>query len=91
MTEKHHARLRNINRFLPEDYEPYGEVRRWSDPKQLYPDCSYGCVFFYELKSKGREPLGNDWGVCGNPASHRHGLLTFEHQGCQKAKLRTVA
>ena len=23
-----------------------------------------------------------DWGVCGNPASHRAGLLTFEHQGC---------
>ena len=21
-------------------------------------------------------------GLCGNPASHRAGLLTFEHQGC---------
>jgi hypothetical protein len=25
----------------------------------------------------------NDWGVCGNPRSHRAALLTFEHQGCR--------
>jgi hypothetical protein len=23
-----------------------------------------------------------DWGVGGNPQSHRAGLVTFEHQGC---------
>jgi hypothetical protein len=23
-----------------------------------------------------------DWGVCGNPASHRAGLLTSEQNGC---------
>ncbi len=28
------------------------------------------------------EPARLDWGVCGNPASHRAGLLTSEHQGC---------
>ena len=28
--------------------------------------------------------LGCDWGVCGNPESHRCGLLTFEHQGCRE-------
>jgi hypothetical protein len=27
-------------------------------------------------------PASLDWGVCGNPRSHRAGLLTFEHQGC---------
>ena len=26
----------------------------------------------------------NDWCVCGNPKSHRTGLLTFEHQGCSE-------
>ena len=26
--------------------------------------------------------VGNDWGVCSNPARGESGLLTFEHQGC---------
>lgn len=29
-------------------------------------------------------PLGSDWGVCINDQSPRDGLLTFEHDGCDK-------
>jgi hypothetical protein len=29
-----------------------------------------------------RQPALLDWGACGNPAIHRAGLLTFEHQDC---------
>ncbi len=80
----HHDQLTSGLRKLPEDYEPWGKERRWADPDKSYPDCSCGCKFFYELKNRGEEHLGMDWGVCGNPASHRAGLLTFEHQGCQQ-------
>ena len=55
------------------DYEPYGRARRESR------DCSCGCEFYHILRGK----RGADWGVCFNPQSHRSGLLTFEHQGCQ--------
>lgn len=41
-------------------------------------DCSCGCKWYNPLSH-----LGGDWGVCCNPASHRAGLLTFEHQGCE--------
>ncbi|MGH7577399.1 MAG: DUF3027 domain-containing protein, partial [Longimicrobiales bacterium] len=41
-------------------------------------DCSSGCQFYLPLDGE----LGADWGVCTNPASHRAGKLTFEHQGC---------
>ncbi len=41
-------------------------------------DCSCGRRWFAML----RGTVGMDWGVCYNPASHRRGLLTFEHQGC---------
>lgn len=58
---------------LPSDFEPWGERQRDG------PDCSVGCVYFVRLEG----PLGDDWGVCVNQASPRHGLLTFEHQGCQ--------
>lgn len=65
---------------LPEDYKPFGQIERWENPEQDYPDCSMGCKYYLKLKGK----LGNDWGVCANLNSHRYGLLTFEHQGCQK-------
>jgi hypothetical protein len=39
-------------------------------------DCSSGCKWFHTLS--GTASL--DWGVCGNPQSHRVGLLTFEHK-----------
>lgn len=62
---------------LPEDYEPYGQKPR-GDDDVWHSDCSCGCKFYLPLEGK----LGFDWGVCRNPASHRRGLLTFEHQGC---------
>lgn len=63
-------------KILPTDYEEYGgEVKRWSNKNENYPDCSVGCKFFIELK----EPFSNDWGVCVNPNGPRKGLLTFEH------------
>ncbi|HYD97814.1 MAG TPA: hypothetical protein VEH84_00400 [Alphaproteobacteria bacterium] len=65
-------------RRLPEDYAPFGEVQRFADPRRSYPDCSGGCRHFHRLKEEG-----HDWGVCSSPTSHRSGLLTFEHQGCQ--------
>ena len=69
---------------LPQDYEPYGAVERWLDPDQNYCDCSSGCRFYFKLADRNGRQLGADWGVCGNPRSHRAGLLTFEHQGCKQ-------
>jgi hypothetical protein len=72
--------LRAILPHLPGDYSDYGgNVERWADPAQSYPDCSHGCRFAAWL-----EDHAADWLVCVNPASHRAGLLTFEHQGCQQ-------
>lgn len=75
-----HKRLRMVLITRIEDYDPWGLNKRWRDPHQAYPDCSCGCRFFVPLDGA----LGGDWGVCSNPESHRAGLLTFEHQGCQK-------
>ena len=69
-----HAKLWEICKVLPEDYEPYGKGERDGG------DCSCGCLYYLPLEGK----LGADWGVCRNPDSHRCGLLTFEHQGCGK-------
>lgn len=73
----------------PEDYTPYGQLERWADPKAAYPDCSCGCKFFAPLHDGPEDEEGwadADWGVCTNSRSHRVGLLTFEHQGCQAFK-----
>ncbi len=63
---------------LPTDYQPWGEVHRWEGAwNGCDPDCSTSCKFWWNH--------GGDWGTCCNPASPRHGLLTFEHQagrGC---------
>jgi len=75
-----HNEIFKMVKKLPEDYKPFGEVERWANPEEEYPDCSIGCKYYLKLKGK----LGNDWGVCANLNSHRYGLLTFEHQGCQK-------
>jgi hypothetical protein len=68
------------------DYTDYGgQIERWADDSDSYPDCSCGCVFAAWLKGA----LGLDWCVCTNPNSPRAGLLTFEHQagyGCFSAK-----
>jgi hypothetical protein len=83
---KRHEQLIAALRVLPEDYAPWGMVERWADPDRRYPDCSVGCRCFLRLNDRGNDDW--DWGVCVNPESHRAGLLTFEHQGCQKAVLK---
>jgi hypothetical protein len=75
--ENLHQKVWDACRKLPEDYEPYGQSSR-EDGDIWHSDCSCGCRFYLPLEGK----LGFDWGVCRNPASHRCGLLTFEHQGC---------
>lgn len=61
---------------LPGDYTDYGgQVERWVDPDKGYPDCS-NCRYFIRFG----EGVAGDYGVCGNPKSHRAGKLTFEHQ-----------
>ena len=73
--------LGSLIEVLPGDYTDYGgEVERWADPNKDYPDCC-NCRFFIGL---GQGVIG-DFGVCGNPKSHRAGKLTFEHMagfGC---------
>jgi hypothetical protein len=73
-----HWRLWEICKKLPDDYEPYGKGSR-EEADRWFGDCSCGCKFYLPLEGR----LGADWGVCGNPSSHRCGLLTFEHQGCR--------
>jgi hypothetical protein len=75
-----HENLLKIVIKKEEDYEPWGIKKRWEKEDEKYPDCSVGCKYFIPLSGE----LGCDWGVCSNPLSHRSGLLTFEHQGCQK-------
>jgi hypothetical protein len=55
------------------DYEPYGRTPRNG------PDCSGGCRHLAKLEGDAEF----DWDVCTNICSHRHALLTFEHQGCE--------
>ena len=74
-----HEALLAVVPTRPGDYDPWGTVVRWQRDDVPYPDCSCGCVFAAWLDG----PLGHDWCVCVNPASHRAGLLTFEHQGCR--------
>jgi hypothetical protein len=78
MAERTHGDLWAVCKKLPEDYTPYGEDERWADPARAYADCSCGCAWAAWLEGAA----GADWCVCANPASHRAGLLTFEHQGC---------
>jgi len=59
--------------ILESDYSDYGgEVVRWEDPSENYPDCSCGCVWY--------DKLNHNYGYCKNPAAPRFNLLTFEHQ-----------
>jgi hypothetical protein len=79
MSHEHEQLLKTV-KTLPEDYSPWGNIDRFKDENVYYPDCSMGCKFYKPLTGV----LGCDWGVCANSESHRSGLLTFEHQGCQK-------
>lgn len=67
---------------LPTDYDDYGgQVKRWADAEEAYPDCSCGCRWHIPLEGL----LGADFGVCGKAGAPRAGLMTFEHQagyGC---------
>jgi len=83
---QHHNKLNVAVINHPMDYEPWGKNERWADPTRAYPDCSQGCRHYYKLARRGGEPLEMDWGVCASPKSHRCGLLTFEHQGCEQAE-----
>ena len=76
MKQPTHKHLCKIVKNLSEDYEPWGNTH-WRDGRN---DCSSGCKWYVLLEGK----LGNDWGVCTNEKSHRVGLLTFEHQGCDQ-------
>lgn len=77
---KRHLALRQLVKTDPRDYQDWGlRVREQIDGGFLQ-DCSAGCKHACLLDGD----LGADWLVCGNPKSHRAGLLTFEHQGCDK-------
>jgi len=80
MAELTHEQLWKVCQRKPGDYEPYGKHNRLSAtrPALILSDCSGGCKWYHTLIG----PASLDWGVCGNQASHRAGLLTFEHQGC---------
>jgi hypothetical protein len=78
-----HDHLLTLCKSLPGDYDPWGNVIQWGDPNQAYPDCAGGCKWYLTLEGH----VGADWGVCANAKSHRAGLLTFEHQGCQQFEL----
>jgi hypothetical protein len=60
--------------------QSYGKRKRLTDtrPPLILSDCSGGCKSYHTLSG----PASLDWGICGNPQSHRVGLFTFEHQGC---------
>lgn len=76
-----HKNLFNILIKKKSDYKDYGgEIERFENEKESYPDCSCGCKHFIPLE----EELGADWGVCVNPNSERQGLLTWEHQNGYK-------
>ena len=77
MSELTHEQLLEVLITLPDDYVPWGKREHDVDSKPA-PDCSAGCKWFHPLAGQ----RGMDWGVCGNPLSHRYGFLTFEHQGC---------
>jgi hypothetical protein len=78
--DNEHERLfAHVVHLDPRDWNDYGLLDRWAEAYEgSSADCSCGCRFYRILHGS----LGFDWGVCTNPASHRNGLLTFEHQGC---------
>jgi len=79
MPDLTHEQLWRVCQRKASDFEPYGERKRLTAS-----DCSSGCMWFHSLSGSASQ----DWGVCGNPASARSGLLTFEHQGCPEFELR---
>lgn len=80
---KGNALLHSIVTALPEDFKPFGMRTR-----QGHPDYSNGCRHLFRMMPREGEQM-TEWGVCGNPASYRRGLLTNEHQGCDKFQGQT--
>jgi hypothetical protein len=87
MAELSHGQLWDACKRKPSDFESYGQRARLTANRGSFGttgstfiklDCSCECKWFHTLSG----PASLDWGVCGNPASPRAGLLTFEHQGC---------
>lgn len=78
----HHHLLTIVPRHAA-DYPNFGEVGPDLQMDRR-GDCSGNCKWYHPLQGK----LGEDWGVCVNPRSHRCGLLTFEHQGCPHVQER---
>ena len=81
---EHWRLFAEILEFDPRDWDPYGLLDR-EQPETFGPDCSVGCVFYVPLSGE----FAADWGVCTNPASHRVGRMTFEHQGCIAFEFRS--
>jgi hypothetical protein len=73
-----HKRFLTVVKNLPQDYAPYGSTEREGF------DCSCGCKHYVPVHDDSTRDASMDWGVCTNAASHRSGMLTFEHQGCNK-------
>ena len=80
MSELTYEELWRVCQRKPGDYEPYGKRKRLKRLKGtvILGDCSGGCKWYHTLSG----PASLDRGICGEPRSHRAGLLTFEHQGC---------
>lgn len=77
--EAHWRLMAEVLELDPRDWDGYGLLDRWEGSYHGNSgDCSCACVQYRPLAGD----LGTDWGVCTNPASHRVGKLTFEHQGC---------
>lgn len=72
-----HAQLHRVLKKLPSDFTPYGQRERAGQD-----DCSCGCEHYIPMAP----PLQEDWGVCVHPTGPRAGMLTFEHQGCDRFK-----
>ena len=49
------------------------------DYGKQYKDQCESCMWYKRLAGRS----GDDWGMCANKRSSRHGLLTFEHMGCK--------
>ncbi len=77
-----HKHLKVVCQTLETDYFSYGkgQVVRWENEGESYPDCSSGCKWAAWLSGEHQ----SDWCVCCNPDSPRAGLLTFEHQAGYK-------
>lgn len=83
--DRHNDHLLTVLKKFSADYKPYGMRERGPNDR----DCE-GCQYRYGLETKSREKLYHVWSVCGNPKSHRCGLLTHEGQGCPHGVYKQV-